>query len=202
MAQGGILDNGLQSFDQGGWLQPGMTLAHNGTGVPERVISFAEGGLRGDTFYGDPGGRRAKRERFSDEEGAQFDYMNRRETRARRHEPLTYGTPRAKDGLRVPYYDDVLDASRAAERSFAAMSQAGFADGRGATQPAPVMPVPTGGTTDNSVTVSVGAGAVRVDVRAEVGAEPSGMRRNVATAVEQALAAFQASLYAEIRARR
>lgn len=26
-----------RSFDQGGWLQPGFTLAYNGTGTPERV---------------------------------------------------------------------------------------------------------------------------------------------------------------------
>lgn len=40
---GGILDgfteqfNGLQSFDTGGFLRPGITLAHNGTGKPEPV---------------------------------------------------------------------------------------------------------------------------------------------------------------------
>jgi hypothetical protein len=27
----------FSSFDKGGWLMPGLTLAHNGTGSPERV---------------------------------------------------------------------------------------------------------------------------------------------------------------------
>jgi hypothetical protein len=27
----------VESYDQGGWLKPGWTLAHNGTGRPERV---------------------------------------------------------------------------------------------------------------------------------------------------------------------
>jgi hypothetical protein len=33
----------VHAFDQGGWLQPGLTLAYNGTGSPERV-----GGDTGD----------------------------------------------------------------------------------------------------------------------------------------------------------
>lgn len=41
-----LIRHGLpQSFDRGGWLMPGATLAYNGTGRPERV-----GGPTGDTF--------------------------------------------------------------------------------------------------------------------------------------------------------
>ncbi len=44
--------NGLKGYDTGGYLDPGLTLAYNGTGHPERVLSAAEtrahGG--GDTY--------------------------------------------------------------------------------------------------------------------------------------------------------
>lgn len=35
---------------------PGHTLAYNGTGMPERVLTYAKGGLRGDTFTATPEG--------------------------------------------------------------------------------------------------------------------------------------------------
>jgi hypothetical protein len=73
VAKEGMVLNTVQSFDKGGWLQPGMTLAHNGTGAPERVLTMADGGLQGDTFYGSPGGYQKKQSRINDEEGAQFD---------------------------------------------------------------------------------------------------------------------------------
>ena len=34
---------GAQPFDSGGWLQPGLTLAHNATGRPERVLAPGQG---------------------------------------------------------------------------------------------------------------------------------------------------------------
>ncbi len=206
MLLGGLVD--FRSFDQGGWLEPGLTLAHNGTGVPERVISFADGGLQGDTFYGDPGGFRRRERRFSDEDGAQFDYMNRRETRARPHERLDWGTPhREGDNIRPSdeyraEWKAALQASREAQEASRQMrGLVGATAGQG-TRPAPITPVPTNVRADNSVNVTIGSGAVRVDVRAEVGAEPSGMRRNIARAVEEALGVFQTSLSTEIRARR
>jgi TP901 family phage tail tape measure protein len=49
MALGGLLDgfNGLRSYDRGGYLNPGYTLAHNGTGHPEMVVP--SGGSSGPT---------------------------------------------------------------------------------------------------------------------------------------------------------
>lgn len=39
----------VEPFDRGGWLQPGLTMAYNGTGKPEKVIpGFAHGGLLGN----------------------------------------------------------------------------------------------------------------------------------------------------------
>lgn len=37
------------TFDQGGWLQPGYTMAYNGTGRAERVTAHANGGVFGGT---------------------------------------------------------------------------------------------------------------------------------------------------------
>ncbi len=38
----------FQSYGQpGGFLNPGYTLAYNGTGAPERVLSLEEGGCSG-----------------------------------------------------------------------------------------------------------------------------------------------------------
>ena len=53
-----VAENGgfFQSYDQGGFLQPGYTLACKGTGAPERVLSLEEGGIL----------------------GAQYDLMNRK----------------------------------------------------------------------------------------------------------------------------
>lgn len=42
MKMGGLLSNFAQSFDSGGWLKPGWTMAWNGTGQPEQVL--AKGG--------------------------------------------------------------------------------------------------------------------------------------------------------------
>jgi cell wall-associated NlpC family hydrolase len=56
---GAHLRVGGQSFDSGGWLRPGWTMAYNGTGRPERVTPAVTGGdvhvhLHGDV-YGDRG---------------------------------------------------------------------------------------------------------------------------------------------------
>jgi hypothetical protein len=40
-AQGGILNPFMQGYDQGGMLQPGWTMAYNGTGRPEYVSTDA-----------------------------------------------------------------------------------------------------------------------------------------------------------------
>jgi len=40
--------HGLRTYDRGGWLQPGYTLAYNGTEAPEPVLSFADGGVAGN----------------------------------------------------------------------------------------------------------------------------------------------------------
>ncbi|MGI5171869.1 hypothetical protein ACQEU3_46760 [Spirillospora sp. CA-253888] len=45
LARGGILGMRTATYDSGGWLQPGYTLAYNGTGKPEPVVSLARGGL-------------------------------------------------------------------------------------------------------------------------------------------------------------
>jgi hypothetical protein len=54
----------VEPFDRGGWLKPGLTLAYTGTGLPEAVLSMANGGLvqaeDGSwvpaSFYGPPAG--------------------------------------------------------------------------------------------------------------------------------------------------
>jgi TP901 family phage tail tape measure protein len=52
MAQGGLLDR-FQSFDSGGYLQPGMTMAYNGTGKPERVVPASVSPAGGSVVYND-----------------------------------------------------------------------------------------------------------------------------------------------------
>jgi TP901 family phage tail tape measure protein len=47
MAHGGILDARRAIYDQGGWLEPGLTMAYNGTGVRERVVAPGSGGSGG-----------------------------------------------------------------------------------------------------------------------------------------------------------
>jgi TP901 family phage tail tape measure protein len=51
MALGGLLDgfHGLRSYDRGGELAPGYTLAHNGTGRPEMVVPSASRSVAGPT---------------------------------------------------------------------------------------------------------------------------------------------------------
>jgi hypothetical protein len=44
--QGMVLDS-MQSFDKGGWLEPGLTMAYNGTGRPEQVVPVASGAVPG-----------------------------------------------------------------------------------------------------------------------------------------------------------
>ncbi|MFC9973539.1 hypothetical protein ACFVH6_21860 [Spirillospora sp. NPDC127200] len=46
LARGGVV-GGVRTatYDSGGWLQPGYTLAYNGTGKPEPVVSLAKGGV-------------------------------------------------------------------------------------------------------------------------------------------------------------
>jgi len=39
----------VSTYDQGGLLMPGLNIAYNGTGMPEPVISFADGGFSGFT---------------------------------------------------------------------------------------------------------------------------------------------------------
>ncbi|HSH61997.1 MAG TPA: D-Ala-D-Ala carboxypeptidase family metallohydrolase, partial [Acidimicrobiales bacterium] len=193
-----------QSFDSGGYLRPGYTLAYNGTGMPERVLNYAEGGLRGDTFYGDPGGRRAKRERFSDEDGAQFDYMNRRETRARRHEYLDYGTPHnMRDGLRPSdaYLNEWNSVKEMARQEDRMLERLGRMEARSG-QAAPVMNVPINQSNDNSVNLSFSGPAVKVDVSAQVGADAGQLRNQVLEAVNQSFGAWTQSLTTEIRTRR
>ncbi|HSH61439.1 MAG TPA: hypothetical protein VK988_17710, partial [Acidimicrobiales bacterium] len=173
--QGGTLDNGLQSFDQGGWLQPGMTLAHNGTGQPERVIALKHGGLVGDTFYGDPGGFGRRGDRFDDEEGAQFDYAkNRKERRFYAHERLDAPLQRPEKRDR----DDNGDRDKVALDRL----MNGYVPPDRAGGSAPFMAVPVNQSNDHSVNFSIGAGAVRVDVRAEVGADPSALQAQIVSA--------------------
>jgi TP901 family phage tail tape measure protein len=52
MALGGLLDgfHGLRSYDRGGELAPGYTLAHNGTGRPEMVMPSASRPAAGPTI--------------------------------------------------------------------------------------------------------------------------------------------------------
>jgi hypothetical protein len=42
----GAARGGLVSYDRGGWLQPGATMAWNGTGRPEQVLPARGGGGR------------------------------------------------------------------------------------------------------------------------------------------------------------
>ncbi len=187
----------FKSYDQGGWLEPGYTLAHNGTGRPERVLSLAEGGLVGDTFYGGAGSERKRRRRFSDEEGAQFDYMNRRETRATPHAYLDYGTPHnQRDNLRPSeaYRDEWKDAMRDGRTG-------GTSAGTRPSAPA-VIRVPVNQSADNSVNLTFSGPAVKVDVSASVGADARQLQDQVLTAVNRSLGAWQDSLKMEIRSRR
>jgi cell wall-associated NlpC family hydrolase len=56
MEEGGF--NGIQSFDSGGILKPGYTLAHNGTGSPEAVTAMADGGIYSPAgIYADNNGK-------------------------------------------------------------------------------------------------------------------------------------------------
>jgi hypothetical protein len=168
VAKEGMVLNTVQSFDKGGWLQPGMTLAHNGTGVPERVVAMKDGGLRGDTFYGDPGGYEKKQRRINDEEGAQFDYMNRRETRARRQQRLD-----------EPFTNRVSEGKR--------------------PRPPELIPVPANQSWDNSIKVNLGG--LKMDVRAEVGANVQGMQATMTQSLEKMFAQFTRQLQTEIRTR-
>jgi hypothetical protein len=168
VAEEGMLINSMQSFDKGGWLQPGMTLAHNGTGAPERVVAMKDGGLVGDTFYGSPGGYQEKQLRINSEEGAQFDYMNRRETRARRQQRLDepYSAPKE------------LKESKSVDK---------------------LVPVPTSQKWDNSIKVNMGG--LKMDVRAEVGANVAGMQATMTQSLERMFAQFTRQLQTEIRTR-
>ncbi len=191
VADQGLIINSMQSFDQGGWLQPGMTLAHNGTGQPERVIAMRDGGLMGDTFYGDPGGFRRREDRFDDEEGAQFDYAkNRRERRFYAHEKLD---PRPEKRDRDDNGDNDKVALDRLMNGYVPPDRAGGS--------APFMAVPVNQSNDHSVNFSIGAGAVRVDVRAEVGADPSALQARIVSAVNESMSAWSHSLRTEIRAR-
>ncbi len=195
VADEGLIINSMQSFDKGGWLQPGMTLAHNGTGQPERVIAMRDGGLMGDTFYGDPGGFRRREDRFDDEEGAQFDYAkNRNERRFYAHERLDPPLQRPKKRDR----DDNGDRDKVALDRL----MNGYVPPDRAGGSAPIMAVPVNQSNDNSVTFSIGAGAVKVDVRAEVGADPSALQARIVSAVNESMSAWSHSLRTEIRARR
>ncbi len=200
--EGGLID--FRSFDQGGWLQPGWTLAHNGTGMPERVLTYAEGGLHGDTYYGQPGSFRRREKRFSDDDGAQFDYMkNRRERKAYAHEPLDYGTPHnPDDGIRpsAAYMQEWNSVKEMAKREDRMMERLGMMEARSG-RAAPVMNVPINQSNDNSVNLSFSGPAVKVEVSAQVGADAGQLRDQVLEAVNQSFGAWTQNLTTEIRTR-
>lgn len=66
-----------RTFDQGGWLEPGITIAQNKTGRPERVVAphqeFAAGGIRTNPFIiGDSISWLSRKELLSKIPGASF----------------------------------------------------------------------------------------------------------------------------------
>jgi len=158
-------------FDQGGILQPGYTLAYNGTGMPERVISFANGGEMGQ-WYGGPGYGFI---------GPQGELPG----------------PWFAKGTTIPQL--AQSPLREIVNSLFTVAHAvgSIAAVTPARQAGPAGSVGGGGVIDNSVTISA---PVTVEVNAPVGADVDHLNRIVGTQVNWALKQWGQNLQQLLRA--